>query len=236
MPDPLLAVRAVSAGYGQQQILFELDLDLVSGETTVLLGANGSGKSTLLNVLAGFVRPWSGSVRLGGADITGLPVHRTVRRGIIQVSQARDLFPDMTVEENLRLGAWARPGLLPERLDRIYASFPRLAERRTQPVRQMSGGEQQMVAIGRALMSEPRVLLLDEPSGGLAPNFVREIGTILNRLKADAVSMILVEQNIRFALDVADQLLILRDGRLHQRTDLRGASVPEDQIVRQIYL
>lgn len=236
MPDPLLAVRAVSAGYGQQQILFDLDLDLVSGETTVLLGANGSGKSTLLNVLAGFVRPWSGSVRLGGADITGLPVHRTVRRGIIQVSQARDLFPDMTVEENLRLGAWARPGLLPERLDRIYASFPRLAERRTQPVRQMSGGEQQMVAIGRALMSEPRVLLLDEPSGGLAPNFVREIGTILNRLKADAVSMILVEQNIRFALDVADQLLILRDGRLHQRTDLRGASVPEDQIVRQIYL
>src|SRR5579875_340769 len=198
MPDPLLAVRAVSAGYGQQQILFDLDLDLVSGETTVLLGANGSGKSTLLNVLAGFVRPWSGSIRLDGTEIAGTPVHRTVRRGIIQVSQARDLFPDMTVEENLRLGAWARPGPLPERIDRIYASFPRLAESPTQPVRQMSVGEQQMVAIGRALMSEPRVLLLDEPSGGLAPNFVREIGTILNRLKADAVSMILVEQNIRF--------------------------------------
>ncbi len=236
MPDPLLTARGISAGYGRQQILFDLDLDLMPGETTVLLGANGSGKSTMLNALAGFVRPWSGTIRLDSTNIAGFPVHRVARQGILLVSQARDLFPDMSVEENLRLGAWARPGPLPHRLERIYASFPRLAERRAQPVRQMSGGEQQMVAIGRALMGEPRVLLLDEPSGGLAPSFVQEIGAILRRLKSDAVSMILVEQNIRFALGVADRLLILRDGRVQERSDLRDSAITEDEIVRQIYL
>lgn len=236
MPEALLSARGISAGYGRQQILFDLDLDLIAGETTVLLGANGSGKSTMLNTVAGFVRPWSGTIRLDSTNIAGLPAHRVVRNGVVLVSQARDLFPDMTVEENLRLGAWARPGTLTERLERIYLSFPRLAERRSQPVRQMSGGEQQMVAIGRALMGAPRVLLLDEPSGGLAPSFVQEIGAILKRLKSDAVSMILVEQNIRFALGVADRLLILRDGRVQERADLRDSAINEDEIVRQIYL
>jgi branched-chain amino acid transport system ATP-binding protein len=142
----------------------------------------------------------------------------------------------MSVEENLRLGAWVRGGPVARLLDGVYASFPRLAERRGQAVRLMSGGEQQMVAIGRALMGQPRILLLDEPSGGLAPNFVAEIASIVAALKRQGVTMMIVEQNIRLALSVADRFLILRDGRVSQRHDLRGGVASEDDIVRSIYL
>src|ERR1700744_3031039 len=147
MPDPLLIARGVEAGYRNRQILFGVDLDVVAGETVVLLGANGSGKSTLLNAISGFVRPRRGSIRLGTAELAGLPPHRVFRHGVVQVSQARDLFPEMSVEENLRLGAWSRRGDAGRLLQGIYRSFPRLAERRAQMVRLMSGGEQQMVAI-----------------------------------------------------------------------------------------
>src|SRR6516164_3463421 len=151
MPDGLLAVRNIEAGYGGRQILFGVDLDVMAGEAVALLGANGSGKSTLLNALSGFVRPRRGSIRLDGGDLAGLSPHRIFRRGVVQVSQARDLFPEMSVEENLRLGAWTRGGDAARLLQTVYASFPRLAERCAQTVRLMSGGEQQMVAIGRAL-------------------------------------------------------------------------------------
>src|SRR5215469_13012712 len=181
MPDALLSARGVAAGYGRQQVLFGVDLDVADGEVVALLGANGSGKSTLLNALSGFVRVSRGSIRLGGMELAGLRPHRVFRAGVVQVSQARDLFAEMTVEENLRLGAWVRGGAAGGLLERVYASFPRLAERRGQMVRLMSGGEQQMVAIGRALMGEPRLLLLDEPSGGLAPAFVNEIASIMAR-------------------------------------------------------
>jgi branched-chain amino acid transport system ATP-binding protein len=142
----------------------------------------------------------------------------------------------MSVEENLRLGAWVRRGDERALLDGVYASFPRLAERRQQPVRLMSGGEQQMVAIGRALMGRPALLLLDEPSGGLAPAFVEEIAGIMKSLRESGTTMILVEQNIRLALAVADRFLILRDGRVSQQHDLRGRTLHEDDIVRSIYL
>jgi branched-chain amino acid transport system ATP-binding protein len=236
MPDPLLVARGIEAGYTNRQILRGVDLDVGEGDVVALLGANGSGKSTLLNVLSGFVRPWRGSVVLAQAELTGLRPHRIFRHGIVQVSQARDLFPEMSVEENLRLGAWVRRGVVTRLLDTVYGSFPRLAERRAQPVRLMSGGEQQMVAIGRALMSEPRVLLLDEPSGGLAPAFVSEIATIVAALKRQRVTMVIVEQNIRLALSVADRILVLRDGLVIEHQDLRGARFDEEQIVRQIYL
>ena len=233
MPDVLLSARGVEAGYGRRQILFGVDFDLAEGEVVALLGANGSGKSTVLNALSGFVRPWRGSIRLGGAQIAGLSPHRVFRHGVVQVSQARDLFPEMTVEENLRLGAWVRGGLAGALLERVYASFPRLAERREQAVRLMSGGEQQMVAIGRALMGEPRVLLLDEPSGGLAPMFVAEIGRIVAALKRERVPMVMVEQNIRLAMSVADRLLVLRDGKVVEQ---HGRGVDEEAVVREIYL
>jgi branched-chain amino acid transport system ATP-binding protein len=233
MPDALLTVRGVEAGYGARQILFGVDLDVAEGEVVALLGANGSGKSTLLSAVSGFVRPRRGSIRLDGMELAGLPPHRTFRHGIVQVSQARDLFPEMSVEENLRLGAWTKRGDAARLLDGIYASFPRLSERRGQMVRLMSGGEQQMVAIGRALMSEPRLLLLDEPSGGLAPAFVTEIAAIVAALKRQHVTMVIVEQNLRLALSVADRILVLRDGVVAAQ---RSGQADEEAIVRQIYL
>jgi branched-chain amino acid transport system ATP-binding protein len=236
MPEPLLIARGVEAGYGNRQILFGVDLTIDEGEAVALLGANGSGKSTLLNALSGFVRPRRGSILLDKSELVGLAPHRIFRRGIVQVSQARDLFPEMSVEENLRLGAWVRRGAIARLLDRVYQSFPRLAERRSQAVRLMSGGEQQMVAIGRALMSEPRLLLLDEPSGGLAPAFVSEIAAIVRSLKGQDVTMVMVEQNIRLALTVADRILVLRDGRVIEQRDVRDSVADEEHIVRQIYL
>jgi branched-chain amino acid transport system ATP-binding protein len=233
MPEPLLTARGVEAGFGNRQVLFGADLDVAAGEVVALLGANGSGKSTLLNAISGFVRPRRGSIRLDGLELAGLPPHRIFRHGIVQVSQARDLFPEMSVEENLRLGAWTKRGDTASLLDSVYGSFPRLLERRGQMVRLMSGGEQQMVAIGRALMSEPRVLLLDEPSGGLAPAFVTEIAAIVGALKRQHVTMVMVEQNLRLALSVADRILVLRDGAVVEQ---RGGNADEEEIVRQIYL
>jgi branched-chain amino acid transport system ATP-binding protein len=235
MHDVLLAVSGIKTGYANKQVLFGVDFTVSVGEVVALLGANGSGKSTCLNSVSGFVRPWSGSIVLDGRELAGRMPHQMFRHGIVQVSQSRDLFPDMSVEENLRLGSWVRGGSVPDLLDSVYASFPRLAERKQQVVRLMSGGEQQMVAIGRALMGQPRILLLDEPSGGLAPAFVREIATIMTALKQRGVTMLIVEQNIRLALSVADRFLILRDGRVFQRHDTSGA-VSEEDIVRSIYL
>jgi branched-chain amino acid transport system ATP-binding protein len=234
MPEALLTARGVEAGYAKKQILFGVDVAIAPGEVVALLGANGSGKSTLLNAISGFVRPWAGSIRFDGAEIAGEPPHRIFRRGVIQVSQARDLFPDMTVEDNLRLGAWVRGAAADASLEAVCASFPRLAERRRQPVRLMSGGEQQMVAIGRALMGEPKLLLLDEPSGGLAPAFVAEIATIMGALKRRGITMLIIEQNLKLALAVADRFLILRGGRVAQGHDAGGAT--EEAIVRSIYL
>jgi branched-chain amino acid transport system ATP-binding protein len=235
MPDALLATRGLEAGYARKQILFGVDLAIAPGEVVALLGANGCGKSTALNAISGFVRPWAGSIRFAGAEIAGEAPHRIFRRGVIQVSQARDLFPDMTVEDNLRLGAWARGDALEASLAAVCGSFPRLAERRRQKVRLMSGGEQQMVAIGRALMGEPKLLLLDEPSGGLAPAFVGEIAAIMTGLKRRGITMLIIEQNLKLALAVADRFLILRDGRVAQHHDAR-AGASEADIVRSIYL
>jgi branched-chain amino acid transport system ATP-binding protein len=234
-PAPIIDIRDLEAGYPGRQILFGVSLAVRKGGAVALLGANGSGKSTVLNTVSGFVRPWAGSIRLDGEELAGKAPHEIYRRGIIQVSQARDLFPDMSVEDNLRLGARVRGGRLAKLLAGIYQSFPRLAERRRQPVQLMSGGEQQMVAIGRALVGEPKLLLLDEPSGGLAPAFVSEIASIIAALKRRGVTMVIVEQNIKLALAVADRFLILRDGRVKDGEEV-GVSPAEEDIVRSIYL
>jgi branched-chain amino acid transport system ATP-binding protein len=237
MPEDLLIVERLEAGYPNKQILFGVDFTVRRGEVVTLLGANGSGKSTALNTVSGFVRPWRGSILLDGERIAGAPPHRVFRKGVVQVSQGRDLFPDMTVEENLRLGATSRRGSPVEDMIRqCYGYFPRLAERKSQRVRLMSGGEQQMVAIARALMGQPKILLLDEPSGGLAPKFVNEIGSIMLRLKAAGTTMLMVEQNIKLALAVADRFLILRDGLVTEHGDVRIAGRSQEDIVRSIYL
>lgn len=233
--EACLSVRGLVAGYGSRMILRGLDFEVGAGELVTLLGANGSGKSTALNTISGFIKPAGGEIRLDGADITGLPPHKSFRRGVVQVSQGRELFADMSVEDNLRLGATVR-GDVEAGFATVFDYFPKLADRRQQRVSTMSWCEQQMVAIGRALMGEPKILLLDEPSGGLAPKFVEEIGGIMVRLKEAGTTMLMVEQNLRLALKVCDRFIILRDGLMLEggrTSDLAGSY---HDIVRTIYL
>lgn len=235
MPEPLLSLAGVEAGYPGKQILFGVDLAIDAGEVVALLGANGSGKSTALNTVSGFVRPSAGSIRLAGAEIAGETPHRIFRRGVVQVSQGRDLFPDMTVEDNLRLGAWVRPAVSDATLAAVYESFPRLAERRRQQAGLMSGGEQQMVAIGRALMSRPKMILLDEPSMGLAPQIVEEIFGIVKDLNdKEGVSFLLAEQNTFMALRFARYGYILENGRVVMDGEATSLAANED--VKEFYL
>jgi branched-chain amino acid transport system ATP-binding protein len=230
-------VDDVHGGYGRRQILFGIDFALHAGEVVALLGANGSGKSTVLNTIGGFVQPWRGTIRFAGRSIAGLPAHAIARSGIATVSQGRDLFPDMTVQENLRLGAMRETsGERSVRMQRCFTLFPRLAERRAQIVRLMSGGEQQMVAIARALMSQPDLLLLDEPMGGIAPRLVQEIVSAIQLLREDRLPVLLVEHNLKVVFALADRFLILRDGTVEEEGNLHHTGCSQQEIVRRIYL
>jgi branched-chain amino acid transport system ATP-binding protein len=236
--EPALVVRDLEVAYGKSHILRGVTFDVHPGEVVAILGANGVGKTTVLNTISGFAKPARGHILLDGEDIVRLRPHEVHSRGVIQVSQTRDLFPDLTVEDNLRLGAMrgrGRPGAEAQ-LERVFRSFPRLMERREQHTRTLSGGEQQMVAIGRAVMGQPHVLLLDEPSGGLAPQFVNEIATIVASLKSSGTTMLLVEQNIALAFKVADRFLILRDGRIIGGAPMHSVGSRYDDIIRSIYL
>jgi len=230
-----LQITDLVAGYGHNVVLRGVSLQVNQGEIVTLLGANGSGKSTVLNTISGFLKPTQGTVHLDQKSITGIPPHKTFRAGVVQVSQARDLFGDLTVEENLKLGAIIK-GNEALGLKQVFEYFPRLSDRYDQQVSTMSGGEQQMVAVGRALMSQPRLLLLDEPSGGLSPLFVKEIGEITVRMKGDGVTMLLVEQNLRLALEISDRYLILRDGKVIDGGSTDNLEGSHEDIVRTIYL
>ncbi len=214
----MLSIENVTAGYGNSEVLHGVSLTVNDGEIVSLLGANGSGKSTLINALSGFI-PARGRIVLDGVDIGGRAPHRTFAEGVVQVSQMRDLFPKLTVLENLQLGGMRkRAGVdadaVRQRLAWVLELFPRLAERQAQYCGTLSGGEQQMVAIGRALMGFPRILLMDEPSGGLAPQFVQEIGRILRTLKEQRSTVLLVEQNIGLAAMVSSRFYVLRAGQV----------------------
>jgi branched-chain amino acid transport system ATP-binding protein len=213
-PDRLLDIDGLAVRYGKRRALEGVSFGIRRGEVVTLLGANGAGKTTVLNAICGFLPLSAGRVTLDGAAVQGMAPHVLVRRGISQVSQGRDLFGAMSVLDNLRLGRRPHQGPDDAALERIFATFPRLQERRAQRVSTLSGGEQQMVAIGRALMAAPRILLLDEPSAGLAPRFVHEIGVIMRGLRDAGATMLLVEQNLGLAADVADRFYILRDGRI----------------------
>ncbi len=235
--DTLLNIEGLHVSYGTKEILHGIGYSVSQGEVVAVLGANGSGKSTSLNAISGFVAPSSGTIVFDGTDITGLAAHRIFRLGVVQVSQSRDLFPDLSVEENLRLGATVRNRREARtQLDRVFEYFPRLSERRRQQTRTLSGGEQQMVAIGRAVMARPRLLLLDEPSGGLVPQFINEIGNIIQALKDDGATMLMVEQNLALAFKVADRFIILRDGAVSDGGFVRSLEGSIDDIVRTIYL
>ena len=179
-----------------------------------LIGANGAGKTTLLRAISGVVRPRQGAVRLGGEDLVGLPVHQIVRRRVVQVPEGRGMLARMTVLENLQLGAFTRRGETEPALTRAFTLFPRLRERRSQLAGSLSGGEQQMLAIARAMMTRPRLLMLDEPSLGLAPLLVREIFRIIPRLTSEGTAVLLVEQNARMALQCAAHAYVLQTGRV----------------------
>jgi ABC-type branched-subunit amino acid transport system ATPase component len=211
----MLEVHGLSHAYGRHKALDEVDIRLRAGEAVAILGANGAGKTTMLNSIAGLVRPTGGSIRFEGRELVGLSPHRIVEMGIATVPENRRLFDPMSVAENLDLGAYvdrARPGAAATR-DRVFDLFPRLAERRRQAVRTMSGGERQMVAIGRALMAQPRLLLLDEPSLGLSPRLAGELFAALARIAHD-VSILMVEQNARRALGMANRAYLLALGRI----------------------
>jgi branched-chain amino acid transport system ATP-binding protein len=212
-PDAL-SLASVHTYYGDSHILHGVSFSLRSGAVLALLGRNGAGKTTCISTIIGLLSPREGEIRLYGEPIGGLSPERIARLGVGLVPQGRRIFPSLTVQENLVVARQRRDtGTKAWNLDRIYDLFPRLRERHTQFAGTLSGGEQQMLAIGRALMGNPRVLLLDEPSEGLAPLIVAEVGRTINRLKEEKQSIILVEQNLKLALDVADSAVILNTGR-----------------------
>jgi branched-chain amino acid transport system ATP-binding protein len=236
MPEPLLEVHDLVAGYGRQRVLNAVSMHVDHGEAFAVIGANGVGKTTLLGTLAGLVPAWSGSVRLAGVELARLPAHRVVRAGVTLVPEGRRVFTGLSVEENLLVGAHALGDgkTVRTQLERQLTRFPRLAERRTQPAGQLSGGEQQMLAIGRALMSRPRLLLLDEPSLGLAPLIVEAVLGALPEIRADGTAILLVEQNARLAFEVTDRAAVMQRGAL----ELSGPSklLAGDERVRALYL
>jgi branched-chain amino acid transport system ATP-binding protein len=232
----VLEIRDLEAAYGDIPVLSGVTLSVGPGEIVALLGPNGAGKSTLLNVVAGLLRPRAGSIRFDGADLASVRAHLVVERGVALVPEGRRLFGTMTVEENLELGAFAARARATRAagLERVWALFPDLRERRRQLVRSLSGGQQQMVAVGRALMTNPRLLMLDEPSLGIAPRLVRSIMESLAEINRGGVAVFLVEQNVQAALGLADRGYVLESGRIAGHGS--AADLLRDPHVRRAYL
>ncbi len=216
MSERILEVVGLRVARAGSEVVADFNLQLSAGEVVALLGPNGAGKSTVVDAISGFAEKRGGTVRFGGVEVTNHPPHKLARRGLIQVSQDRDLFPDMTVRDNLELGAEALRGRRSEEfpIEKILDIFPVLRERSSQRAGSLSGGEQQMLAIGRALAGAPRLLLLDEPSTGLAPVVVDQMGLLLRKLTGTGLTLVLVEQNVGIALDLCDRFVVLKRGRI----------------------
>jgi branched-chain amino acid transport system ATP-binding protein len=232
----MLELTSVDAGYGGFQALFDVSLEVSAGEAVAVIGPNGAGKTTLMRVISGLIRPTRGAISMEGADVAATPAHRIVELGIAHVPENRRLFPRMTVEDNLRMGAYmprARPKFR-DRLAFVFELFPRLAERRRQFAGTLSGGEQQMCAIGRALMSEPKLLLLDEPSAGLAPVVVQQVFALVQRIRASGLTVLIVEQNVRQVLRVADRAYLLEAGTI--RAHGTAAELLDSDTIQAAYL
>jgi branched-chain amino acid transport system ATP-binding protein len=231
----LLEVRDLHVAYGKIDAVRGIDFDVEAGQVVALIGSNGAGKTTTLRTLSGLQRPAAGEVRFDGERIDRLPAHEIVARGVAQAPEGRRLFPRMTIRENLDLGAYRRSdGEVEADVTMVYGLFPILAERRAQAAGTLSGGEQQMLAIGRALMSRPRLLMLDEPSMGLSPLVMRTIFSTLTELKARGTTLLLVEQNAQAALALADHGHVLETGRIVLSGT--GAELLQDERVRKAYL
>lgn len=236
----MLEVADLHAGYGQIEVLHGLSFQVPKGQVVTLIGSNGAGKTTTMRALSGMIRPRSGTIRLNGREIGGLDSHDVAREGLAHSPEGRRVFPTLSVEDNLTLGAFPRltgsrpKGDVAADRERAFSLFPRLKERRAQLAGTLSGGEQQMLAMGRALMLRPDILLLDEPSMGLAPKLVEEVFRIIRRLKAESVTMLLVEQFAMAALEVADYAYVLENGRI--RAHGPAAKMKSDPAIKAAYL
>ena len=236
MDEALLRIEALEAGYGEVQVLWGISLGASAGKLTTIIGANGVGKTTTLRAVVGSIRPWGGRVIFKGEDVTHLTPHVKAARGLVLVPEGRQLFNDMSVEENLEMGAFSRRASKKSAnsLEQVYALFPRLKERRRQPAGTFSGGEQQMLAIGRGLMSDPEILIIDELSLGLAPVVVYQLFSTLKALKDQGLSILLVEQNVHLAFALCDYAYVIAEGRLF--TEGRPAELEARPEIRQAYL
>jgi branched-chain amino acid transport system ATP-binding protein len=233
---PMLSVRDLAVFYGDAPALADVSIDIAQGEIVVIIGANGAGKTSLIRTIGGVLSPRGGSIRFEGREIAGLPSHRTCDLGIGQVAEGRQVFPNLTVLENLEVGA-----LLPRArrvaartLEAVFSMFPRLQERSAQVAGTLSGGEQQMLAIGRCLMGAPRLIMFDEPSMGLAPTVVQEVLQVIRRLHDDGMTVLLVEQNVAVSLKLADRAYVLESGRVVLSGS--GAELLRDPRVKEAYL
>jgi branched-chain amino acid transport system ATP-binding protein len=233
--DPLLAVQGLRAGYGETEVLHGIDLGVGAGEIVAVLGSNGVGKSTLNRAISGVVRAQSGRIRFDGMQIERQAPAAIVACGLIHVPEGRRIFPNLTVRENLDLGSYRRAAAKRARnRERIFEQFPRLAERQSQRADTLSGGEQQMLAIGRGLMAEPRLIILDEPSLGLSPLLVEELFALILRIQSDGVAVLLVEQNVVQSLEVASRAYILAEGRFVMSGP--AAKIGADPELKRAYL
>lgn len=232
----LLKVQNLNFYYGDLQALFNIEMDIEEGRLTTIVGANAAGKSTLLNTISGVIRQSSGAIKFNGHNIENLLPHRRVEIGIIQIPEGRLLFPWMTVEENLELGAYTQNArmLRKKNLERVYDILPLLKERRKQRAGSLSGGEQQMCAIGRGLMAMPKLLMLDEPSLGLAPIVVQEMFETIQNINKDGTTVLLVEQNVQWALEIAHQGFVLENG--HITLEGKGSELLQNEYLKKAYL
>lgn len=236
MSDVVLELNNIESGYGEVQVLWGISLKVRAGQVTTIIGANGAGKTTALRTAMGIVRPLKGKVLLNGQDVTKMSAHAKAGRGLVLVPEGRQLFPDMTVAENLEMGAYSRRARPRQKqnLERVYHAFPRLKERSKQKSSTLSGGEQQMVAVGRGLMQEPAVLMIDELSLGLAPVLAQQLFLTLKTLKEQGITIVLVEQNVHLALAVSDYTYVLAEGRVPIEGE--SAKVADMDEVRRAYL
>jgi branched-chain amino acid transport system ATP-binding protein len=233
--DPLLVVQGLRAGYGEAEVLRGIDLDVGAGEIVAVLGSNGVGKSTLNRTISGIVRPRAGAIRFDGDAIQRETPAAIVARGLIHVPEGRRIFPNLNVRENLDLGSYRRAAAhRTQNRDRVLAIFPQLAERQSQRAGTLSGGEQQMLAIGRGLMAEPRLIILDEPSLGLSPRLVEKLFALIARIHAEGIAILLVEQNVVESLEVADRAYILAEGQFVMSGT--AATIGADPELKRAYL
>jgi branched-chain amino acid transport system ATP-binding protein len=233
--QPLLAISQLRGGYGNIEILRDLNLEVNDGEIVALLGSNGAGKSTLNNILCGIYPAWSGSIQFDGKSITNMHYRDIVKAGLIQVPEGRKVFPNLNVLENLSLGSFTRAReRRTQNLERVFEIFPKLKNRLSQLAGTMSGGEQQMLAIGRGLMAEPRLLILDEPSLGLSPLLVEEMFSLIGKLHSEGLAVLLVEQNVAQSLEIAQRAYVMENGAI--RFSGESAELLQSDAIRKSYL